>query len=182
MVARWAPRRAGSPTMPSRPATPTSTLWPFSSGATWETSRLRGSRRSGISAPARGGPASAPARRAGGGSPARRSRRAARRRGAGCGWRIAGSTCGPPRFWREHSHLSATRGRWRAGDASICTAPGAGIGKESDRSSHSVAGGRKGIGPPLTSPQVGDLTRWKNHDAYQKALDRLLRDLRVEKA
>jgi hypothetical protein len=29
----------------------------------------------------------------------------------------------------------------------------------------------------------GDLpTRWKEHDAYQKALDRLLRDLRVEKA
>ena len=26
------------------------------------------------------------------------------------------------------------------------------------------------------------LTRWKEHDAYQKALDRLLRDLRVEKA
>jgi hypothetical protein len=29
--------------------------------------------------------------------------------------------------------------------------------------------------------QVGDLTRWKEHDAYQKALDRLLRDLRVER-
>jgi hypothetical protein len=28
----------------------------------------------------------------------------------------------------------------------------------------------------------GDFTRWKEHDAYQKALDRLLRDLRVEKA
>jgi hypothetical protein len=25
-------------------------------------------------------------------------------------------------------------------------------------------------------------TRWKNHDAYSNALDRLLRDLRVEKA
>jgi hypothetical protein len=25
-------------------------------------------------------------------------------------------------------------------------------------------------------------TRWKEHDAYTKALDRLLRDLRVEKA
>jgi hypothetical protein len=25
-------------------------------------------------------------------------------------------------------------------------------------------------------------TRWKDHDAYQQALDRLLRDLRVEKA
>ena len=27
-----------------------------------------------------------------------------------------------------------------------------------------------------------DFTRWKEHDAYTKALDRLLRDLRVEKA
>ena len=27
----------------------------------------------------------------------------------------------------------------------------------------------------------GDFTRWKEHDAYQKALDRLLRDLRVER-
>ncbi len=27
-----------------------------------------------------------------------------------------------------------------------------------------------------------DFTRWKEHDAYQKALDRLLRDLRIEKA
>jgi hypothetical protein len=26
------------------------------------------------------------------------------------------------------------------------------------------------------------LTGWKEHDAYTKALDRLLRDLRVEKA
>jgi hypothetical protein len=25
-------------------------------------------------------------------------------------------------------------------------------------------------------------SRWKKHDAYQKALDRLLRDLRVERA
>jgi hypothetical protein len=30
--------------------------------------------------------------------------------------------------------------------------------------------------------RFGDFTRWKEHDAYQKALDRLLRDLRVEKA
>jgi len=30
--------------------------------------------------------------------------------------------------------------------------------------------------------RFGDFTRWKKHDAYQKALDRLLRDLRVEKA
>jgi hypothetical protein len=28
---------------------------------------------------------------------------------------------------------------------------------------------------------IGDFTRWKEHDTYQKALDRLLRDLRVEK-
>jgi hypothetical protein len=28
----------------------------------------------------------------------------------------------------------------------------------------------------------GDFTRWKEHDAYSKALDRLLRDLRGEKA
>jgi hypothetical protein len=27
---------------------------------------------------------------------------------------------------------------------------------------------------------IGDFTRWKEHDAYQKALERLLRDLRVE--
>jgi hypothetical protein len=29
---------------------------------------------------------------------------------------------------------------------------------------------------------IGDFTRWKEHDAYTKALDRLLRDLRVGKA
>ena len=29
---------------------------------------------------------------------------------------------------------------------------------------------------------IGDFTRWKDHDAYQKVLQRLLRDLRVEKA
>jgi hypothetical protein len=29
--------------------------------------------------------------------------------------------------------------------------------------------------------RFGDFTRWKEHDAYQKALDRLLRDLRVGK-
>jgi TIR domain len=27
---------------------------------------------------------------------------------------------------------------------------------------------------------IGDFRRWKEHDAYQQALDRLLRDLRVE--
>jgi hypothetical protein len=29
---------------------------------------------------------------------------------------------------------------------------------------------------------IGDFTRWKEHDAYTKALERLLHDLRVEKA
>jgi hypothetical protein len=29
---------------------------------------------------------------------------------------------------------------------------------------------------------IGDFTRWKEHDAYQTALDRLLRYLRVETA
>jgi hypothetical protein len=28
---------------------------------------------------------------------------------------------------------------------------------------------------------ISDFTRWKEHDAYQQALDRLLRDLRGEK-
>jgi hypothetical protein len=27
---------------------------------------------------------------------------------------------------------------------------------------------------------IGDFTRWKEHDAYSKALERLLRDLQVE--
>jgi hypothetical protein len=30
--------------------------------------------------------------------------------------------------------------------------------------------------------RFGDFIRWKEHDAYTKALDRLLRDLWVEKA
>jgi hypothetical protein len=30
------------------------------------------------------------------------------------------------------------------------------------------------------SRHIGDFTRWKEHDAYQKALERLLRDLKVE--
>jgi hypothetical protein len=34
--------------------------------------------------------------------------------------------------------------------------------------------------PPAHS--IGDFTRWKDHDGYQKALDRVLRDLRVEGA
>jgi hypothetical protein len=29
---------------------------------------------------------------------------------------------------------------------------------------------------------IGDFTRWKEHDAYGKALERLLRDLKVETA
>jgi hypothetical protein len=54
----------------------------------------------------------------------------------------------------------------------------------------------KAEGPPLTrrpllgfvqpaadlARSIGDFTRWKEHDAYQKAPDRLLRDLRVERA
>jgi hypothetical protein len=27
---------------------------------------------------------------------------------------------------------------------------------------------------------IGDFTRWKEHDAYQKAFNRLLRDLKAE--
>jgi hypothetical protein len=27
---------------------------------------------------------------------------------------------------------------------------------------------------------IGDFTRWKEHDSYQKSFDRLMRDLRVE--
>jgi hypothetical protein len=27
---------------------------------------------------------------------------------------------------------------------------------------------------------IGDFTRWKEHDAYRQALERLLRDLKVE--
>jgi hypothetical protein len=33
---------------------------------------------------------------------------------------------------------------------------------------------------PTRARRFSDFTRWKDHDAYQKALDRLLRDLRVE--
>jgi hypothetical protein len=35
--------------------------------------------------------------------------------------------------------------------------------------------------PSICSRHIGDFTRWKEHDAFQKALDRLLRGLRVEK-
>jgi len=29
---------------------------------------------------------------------------------------------------------------------------------------------------------IGDFRRWKNHDAYEKALERVLRDLKVTQA
>ena len=35
---------------------------------------------------------------------------------------------------------------------------------------------------PIWACLSSDFTRWKEHSAHQKALDRLLRDLRVEKA
>jgi hypothetical protein len=31
------------------------------------------------------------------------------------------------------------------------------------------------------SRHIGDFTKWKDHDSYQKAFDRLLRDLKAEK-
>jgi hypothetical protein len=34
----------------------------------------------------------------------------------------------------------------------------------------------------LHSRNIGDFRRWKDHDAYQKALERVLRDLRIEQA
>ena len=30
--------------------------------------------------------------------------------------------------------------------------------------------------------QIGDFANWKDHDAYQKAFERLLRDLKAESA
>ena len=30
------------------------------------------------------------------------------------------------------------------------------------------------------SRHIGDFTQWKDHDAYQKAFDRLMRDLKAE--
>jgi len=40
----------------------------------------------------------------------------------------------------------------------------------------------KGTWPALirNTRNIGDFTRWKEHDAYQKALERLLRDLKAE--
>jgi hypothetical protein len=34
--------------------------------------------------------------------------------------------------------------------------------------------------PPRGQRNIGDFTRWKEHDAYTKGLERLLRDLKVE--
>jgi hypothetical protein len=34
---------------------------------------------------------------------------------------------------------------------------------------------------PRDGRHISDFIRWTKHDAYQKALDRLVRDLRVEK-
>jgi hypothetical protein len=31
------------------------------------------------------------------------------------------------------------------------------------------------------SRHIGDFTNWKDHDSYQKAFDRLLRDLKAER-
>lgn len=31
------------------------------------------------------------------------------------------------------------------------------------------------------SRHIGDFTNWKDHDAYQKAFDRLIRNLKAEK-
>jgi hypothetical protein len=44
------------------------------------------------------------------------------------------------------------------------------------------AAGRKPSGARLPRRQrpIGDFTRWKEHDAYRKALERLPRDLKVE--
>jgi hypothetical protein len=33
----------------------------------------------------------------------------------------------------------------------------------------------------LRARHIGDFTRWKDHDAYKKAFDRVLRDLTVKK-
>ena len=33
----------------------------------------------------------------------------------------------------------------------------------------------------LRARNIGDFTRWKEHDAYKRALDRVLRDLKVER-
>ncbi len=35
-------------------------------------------------------------------------------------------------------------------------------------------------GPPQGQRNIGDFTRWKEHDAYKEAFERLLRDLQVE--
>jgi hypothetical protein len=38
------------------------------------------------------------------------------------------------------------------------------------------------VSQPIPARSLSDFTGWKDHDTYQKALDRLLRDLRVEKS
>jgi hypothetical protein len=40
---------------------------------------------------------------------------------------------------------------------------------------------RESSSQPIPARSLSDFTLWKEHDAYQKALDRLLRDLRIEK-
>jgi hypothetical protein len=38
------------------------------------------------------------------------------------------------------------------------------------------------LGSPVAGQRnIGDFTRWKEHDSYQKSFARLMRDLRVEK-
>jgi hypothetical protein len=41
--------------------------------------------------------------------------------------------------------------------------------------------GNQKFGLARDGQHISDFTRWKEHNAYTKALDRLLRDLRVEK-
>jgi hypothetical protein len=36
--------------------------------------------------------------------------------------------------------------------------------------------------PPSCARHIGDFTRWKEHDEYQKSFARVLRDLTVKKA
>jgi hypothetical protein len=50
-----------------------------------------------------------------------------------------------------------------------------------NRSARHHALARDGRQRPCGCCDPGDFTRWKEHDAYQQALDQLLRDLRGEK-
>jgi hypothetical protein len=46
---------------------------------------------------------------------------------------------------------------------------------------HPHAGeGREGPGPARDNRNTGDFRAWKDHDAYQRTLERLLRDLCVK--